>query len=130
LRRHDFLRGERINASAGKDVTWLRPDGTEMQRADWDSSRRAALAFRLDGGAFESEGAPPLRDDSLLVLMNGEPGSTTFILPAAALGPAWYVVLDTRERSHVGDVALSSATIELDAGSLVILGDAPESLTQ
>jgi isoamylase len=126
LRRHDFLRGERINASVGKDVMWLRPDGLEMQRADWDSPLRAALSFRLDGAAFASEGGPPLRDDSFLVLMNGERDATTFILPDASLGPAWYVVIDTRERSRVGDAALSAATLELEAGSLVILSDVPE----
>jgi isoamylase len=123
FRRSSFLRGRRLGHSRAPDIVWLRPDGLEMERADWETPERAALAFRLDGDAFEPADGAGLGDASFLVLMNGEPVPTEFALPVPALGERWTIVLDTRGRSHVGDWAMAAATIRLDAGSLVVLSD-------
>jgi isoamylase len=121
--RPEFLRGERIGGSRGKDIVWLRADGAEMQRTDWEAPRRAVMAFRLDGLAFEAEGGPAPRDDSFLLVMNGERDPVTFLMPPSVLGTAWYVVIDTRERPRIGAQALPLTAIELDAGSLVVFRD-------
>jgi isoamylase len=124
FRRTQFFRGERLRGSRGKDISWLSPNGAEMARSDWEDPARAALAVRLDGEALEGDGGEPLHDSSFLVLMNGERQETTFVLPSAVHGDSWRVVIDTRERSHVGDIELAGGNMVLDAGSLVVLTDA------
>ncbi len=63
LRQHEFLRGTR-QGDERKDITWLRPDGVEMDLADWNEPPRAAIALRLEG------------NPSVMVMMNGEPTPT------------------------------------------------------
>jgi isoamylase len=123
FRRRHFLRGERTLRSRRKDIVWLLPDGTEMALLDWSEPELAAMAFLLDGDAFEPEGAEVEHDASFLVFMNGEPLETTFMLPAFLSGEAWHVVLDTRERSRVGQVVAPGDPVLLDAGSLVVFTD-------
>jgi isoamylase len=125
FRRRHFLRGERSSRSRRKDIVWLLPDGIEMQLSDWAAPERAALAFLLDGEAFEPEGAELERDASFLVFMNGERTPTIFSVPGPSLGETWNVVLDTRERSRVGQVVDFGQPVVLDAGSLVVLTDEP-----
>ena len=45
LRRRTFLDGERLRPSGYKDITWIRPDGKEMQEDDWELGYARALAF-------------------------------------------------------------------------------------
>ncbi len=124
FRRRHFLRGARSVGSRRKDIVWLRVDGTEMQASDWSEPEHAALAFLLDGDAFEPEGAVPApHDASFIVLMNGERAETTFILPTFPSIETWRVVVDTRERSHVGEASEGGQGVVLDAGSLVVLTD-------
>jgi hypothetical protein len=94
-----------------------------MALLDWSEPELAAMAFLLDGDAFEPEGAEVEHDASFLVFMNGEPLETTFMLPAFLSGEAWHVVLDTRERSRVGQVVAPGDPVLLDAGSLVVFTD-------
>lgn len=123
FRRRDFLRGQRSMRSRRKDITWLLQDGTEMKLTDWSEPELATMAFLLDGDAFDPEGADPERDASFIVFMNGEKAETTFIVPGFLSRDPWYVVLDTRERSHVGQVVAGGQPVVLDPGSLVVLID-------
>ncbi|MBV9946294.1 MAG: glycogen debranching protein GlgX, partial [Myxococcales bacterium] len=121
LRRRDFLRGVRVSGSRGKDITWLRPDGEEMRAEDWAAPDTAAIAFRLDGDAIDDvRRGEPVRDDSILVMMNAEKDPLPFLLPGPSLGAAWRLALDTREPPRVGDVAPALASVELDPGSLLV----------
>jgi glycogen operon protein len=122
--RLGFLRGVRIGNSRAKDIEWLRPDGVEMTRADWDDPKHAALAFRLDGDALSDGHGNALHDASFLVLMNGGRAPLTFVLPSAELGDAWRIAIDTRERPRIDGSVLAGHPIELDAGSLVVLTSA------
>jgi glycogen operon protein len=128
FRRRDFLRGERIAQSAFKDITWLRPDGAEMTGEDWKEPEDAALAFRLDGAAFAAAHADGegLHDASFAVLLNGERAVTPFLLAGTAPGEVWRVVVDTRERPHVGEVYRPGERVDLDPGALLILTSTPE----
>jgi glycogen operon protein len=135
FRREDFLRGTQQNSSRGKDITWLRPEGTEMNAEDWADPEHAAISFRLDGdGLGHVDGQPG--DDTFLVLMNGEiEGALTFVLPGARHGDAWRVVVDTRELPqlegppsasprrglHLGEALQAGDALELPGGSLVVL---------
>ena len=98
FRRRDFL--------TGSDISWLRSEGGTMTVEDWERPKRAAMAFRLEGGS---------EDDSFLVLMNAEAEPVTFALPAGS----WRVVLGTSEGSSTGAVATSAHVV--GAGGLVVM---------
>ena len=51
LRRERFLTGHYNEELDVKDVTWLRPDGKEMQDADWTDGNAHSLAVLLDDAA-------------------------------------------------------------------------------
>jgi glycogen operon protein len=123
FRRHDFLRGARVGDSRGKDITWLRPDGKEMTGDDWAQPRYAAMAFRLDGDGVDASPARggSVRDDSFLVMMNGAREALRFVLPPAALGETWRVVVDTRETAHVGEVLRAGEGVTLEGGAAVVM---------
>jgi isoamylase len=120
LRRGSFLRGIAGAGGRPKDIVWLCADGDEMGAVDWAAPTQAAITLRLDGAV---DGTPPgavTHDDSLLLMMNGEREALTFALPAASLGAAWRIALDTGEMSRVGDVQGAGAAVELEAGSLIV----------
>jgi glycogen operon protein len=121
FRRRGFLNGTATATSRGKDITWLRPDGTEMGAADWAEPRRAAIGYRLDGDTLDFDVTAGTRDDSFLVLMNGEPQPTTFRMPGAPLGGAWRVMFDSAE-VPVADLKLGAGeALDVVAGGLVVL---------
>jgi isoamylase len=121
LRRRQFLRGAPDAGSRTKDIMWLRPDGDEMRAEDWAAAEAAAIAYRLDGDALADPcTGERVRDESILVMMNGEKEAVEFCLPASGLGAAWRLLVDTGEPARVGDVAPAGARVELDPGSLVV----------
>jgi glycogen operon protein len=123
FRRHEFLRGERVGGSRAKDITWLRTDGGEMTGEDWTDAKRAAIAFRLDGDCVDTSPArgEPVHDDSFLVLLNGAPEAVRFVLPPAALGERWRIVVDTREAANVGGVLRAGEGIALEGGAALVM---------
>jgi isoamylase len=92
-----------------------------MAAADWTDPKGATLAFRLDGEAFADERNDGRGDASFLVLLNGEREETLFTVPPAGYGEVWRVAIDTRERPIVGDLLRAAQTVQLSAGSLVVL---------
>jgi glycogen operon protein len=126
FRRHEFLQGAPSATSRGKDITWLRLDGQEMTGKDWSDPVRAAVAFRLDGDAIDTAPAREVtHDDSFLVMMNGERAAVAFTTPPRALGEAWRVVVDTGQPSRSGAIVGASSTVDVRAGALVVLVEAP-----
>jgi isoamylase len=107
LRQRDFLRGGRMG-DGRKDITWLRPDGAEMQLADWKDPVEAAIAFRLEN------------DPSVLVLLNGERAAVTFGVRPAPAGTAWRVAFDASGESPRVD-GQAAAEVALAPGSLMVL---------
>ena len=124
FRRREFLRGILRPGGRAKDITWLRPEGSEMGVEDWAAPRRAAIAFRLDGDSVETAPGTAVHDSSFVVMLNGDREAVAFSLPPAALGGPWRIVIDTREPAHVGEVVRAGTALELDAGSVVVLIEA------
>jgi len=90
LRRDTFLKGAKRSAAA-RDVAWLHPAGREMTEADWNDSSLHCLALQLAGAIDARAG----RHGDLLAVFNAGPASVDLILPQAAHGSAWRVILDT-----------------------------------
>ncbi len=97
LRRRRFFQGRRIRGSEVKDLAWFRPDGKEMTDEDWGSGYARSLGLRLAGDAMEEtdERGQPIRDETLLILLNMHHEPLPFTLPAHKRGVRWVPVLDT-----------------------------------
>jgi glycogen operon protein len=56
LRRRSFFRGAPISAGGVKDVTWLRPDGSEYEHDDWNQPDAHVLGMLIPGEATDESG--------------------------------------------------------------------------
>ncbi len=128
LRRRTFLDGERLRPSGYKDITWIRPDGKEMQEDDWEIGYARALAFRLGGDAIDD--LDPMTGDqlvgeTLLVLANASENGVLFRLPRVPhrVGASWETLLDTY--SPTGEPSQSvfagGVTVTVPDRSLLVL---------
>jgi len=99
FRRRRFFQGRRIHGSAVKDLSWLRPDGTEMTDEEWSNGKSRSLGLQLAGDAIEEvdDEGRPVRDDTFLILLNAHDLALSFILPNHQARIEWELVLDTRD---------------------------------
>jgi glycogen operon protein len=98
LQRRSFLRG---TVDGRTDVTWLRPDGQEMQHDDWTSAARRVLGMLLHGEAADAvdDRGHRIDGDTLLLLVNGGPKSRRFSLPVLGRG-LWRELVNTAQPGH------------------------------
>jgi glycogen operon protein len=82
LRRRTFFRGEAMDHSSVKDLTWIRPDGKEMEQGDWDSGGHS-VGMLIDGTATDEtdDRGRPIHGDTMLLLVNAGPEEVRFTLP-------------------------------------------------
>jgi len=97
-----FFRGGIFCRCGLKDVTWLRRDGVEMRREDWDAPFGETLGILLHS---HSGGARGLRDDGVTVIIVIHRGAERieFPLPSWVGGRRWVCRLDTASCDGVGN---------------------------
>jgi len=100
FRRRKFFTGRpvRQRGSTGlTDISWFRPDGSEMNDEDWDCAFGKAVAVYLNGHGIpdRDERGHQVIDDSFVICFNAHDEPIEFLLPPPEFGPAWRVVLDT-----------------------------------
>jgi isoamylase len=88
LRRRTFFRGATMDHSGVKDLTWLRPDGQEMQHDDWNNAGNHALAMLVHGNATDQtdDRGRPIHGDTMLLLLNASDAQVSFTLPRMEMG--------------------------------------------
>lgn len=103
LRRRNFFQGRKIRGSEIKDLTWFRTDGKEMTEEDWSNPNTRCLGLRLSGDAIEEvdDRGNPIRDDTLLFLLNAHYDQVSFVLPSKPPKMLWDLLLDTRAETGV-----------------------------
>ncbi len=112
--RESFFRGEMLSTGKRKDITWLRPDGEEMNEGDWfDGSRRAI-------GLLFGDEKPAPEDPCLLLFLNAHDYEIVLTLPERP--PRWELLLDTagNPRGNVDEPIAMEATHALQSRSLVL----------
>ena len=115
LRRRTFFR-------AGKDLTWLNPDGLEMTDADWKDDGGHGLGMLIRAGA-----APDIQEredpgwEAILLLLNGGGRSRSFTLPGLDPPGTWTELLETSG----SQVPVSENRVSLAPHSLMLLGRDP-----
>ena len=97
LHRQRFFHGGITPGTEVKDITWLKPDGAEMNDADWASPTKY-LSFLLSGEAGHYHltlAGQPEPDDSFFVILNAEEKPVHFVFPAPSYALGWTQVVDT-----------------------------------
>jgi glycogen operon protein len=122
--RSRHFQGTLIPGTEVKDVTWLRPDGSEMSEADWKNPAASAMGLLLSGEAgllHLTETGEQEPDDTFCLLFNAAPEAIAFTLPSAN-GGRWRSVIDTadeqgfvaeRELTHGERVVLTARSLQL-----------------
>ncbi|MCP1365171.1 glycogen debranching enzyme GlgX, partial [Halomonas sp. BBD48] len=95
LRRGRFLSGDYNEDLGLKEVTWLTPDGDEMDVERWEDPETRSLGVLLDGRARPSGIRRPGADVTLLLLLNAHPEAVAFQLPEVPRGSGWMCRLNT-----------------------------------
>jgi isoamylase len=116
LRRRHFFRGQKVGEHGNKDLTWLRPDGQEMQDADWHKAGNHSVGMLIDGAATDEcdERGNRMEGETLLLLVNGGKEDTKFTLPARGDGVWVELINSVRQEPHVvrdGVVALPAQSV-------------------
>jgi glycogen operon protein len=126
FRRRRFFNGRpvRQRGSAGvPDISWFRPDGSEMNDEDWDSGFGKSVAVYLNG-----QGIPDLdprgqrvTDDSFVICFNAHHEPIEFTVPPEEFGAAWQPVIDTAAEPGAVDADPVAATQTLKVGARAIV---------
>jgi len=93
--RPKFFQGKAIKGDT-KDISWMRPDGSEMAEATWNDPQTSSLGILLCGddmGAKTFEGQT-ITDDTFYLCFNAQPDPIIFTLPGQT-AVRWLLVLDT-----------------------------------
>ena len=97
LRRERFLTGHYNAELDVKDVTWLRPDGKEIQDSDWTDGNAHSIAVLLDGRAQPTGIKKRGSDTTLLLCFNAYHDVVRFKLIKMAGAGNWVRLLDTNQ---------------------------------
>ena len=97
LRRERFLTGHYNEELDVKDVTWVRADGREMRREDWDEGHALSLGMILDGRAQPTGIRKRGIDRTLLIYFNAYHDAVNMTLPEVAGGREWVRLIDTNQ---------------------------------
>jgi isoamylase len=89
LRRLSHFTGEVNPATGVKDVTWLHPQGREIENHDWNSGLKS-MGVLVSGENDRGE-----NDQPVLMLFNGSNTDTTFTLPDLPPGTRWHEAIDS-----------------------------------
>ncbi len=96
FRRRRWFQGRPIRGTV--DIGWYRPDGQEMDDADWESGFARSVALFLNGEAIpgRDERGRTISDDWFFVALNAHDEPIDWTLPAHGVR-RWEVLLDTAE---------------------------------
>ena len=120
LRRRDFFTGRPITPAGTSDVTWVRPDGTEMTEEDWRNRENRIIGMLLQGRATDDidERGRRVFGETVLLLLNGGTRSRLYTLPRMERPGAWEELLNT---AHPGRRLVKQSTVNLTAHSTILL---------
>jgi glycogen operon protein len=129
LHRRNFFSGREIHGQDIKDITWLRPDGAEMEDEEWETAWLKCFGLRLDGHLDEvDEQGEPVVDSPLLLLFNADSADQDFELPRHEAGTRWRLELDTADPNASTDALFGEDEMYVvQDRALVLLVGVPDS---
>jgi isoamylase len=122
LRRRAFFTGEPHPGMETKDVTWIRPDGSEMTEQDWADSELHTIGMLLFGLATDEVDVRgrSYAGDSLFLMLNAGTRSRSYTLPRMELAGQWEEVLSTAQPGPWSRIVRNEA-VSLNAHSTLLL---------
>jgi isoamylase len=122
LRRRAFFTGESHPGMDTKDVTWIRPDGSEMTEQDWADSELHTIGMLLFGLATDEVDirGRSYAGDSLFLMLNAGTRSRSYTLPRMELAGQWVEVLSTAQPGPWSRIVRNEA-VSLNAHSTLLL---------
>ncbi|PRC45797.1 glycogen debranching enzyme, partial [Mycobacterium sp. ITM-2017-0098] len=136
FRRRRFFDGRPVRRRGSArlpDISWFRPDGSEMSDEDWDSGFGKSVAVFLNG-----QGIPDLdprgqrvTDDSFVMCFNAHHEPIDFTLPPKEFGTAWQPVIYTAEGAVMEESlpVAAGARLTVEARAVIVLQET-ESVTE
>ena len=125
LRRRGHFDGMPVGTVGEKDLSWLRPDGSEMSHADWSRPSQMAFGMLVHGEATDErdERGKLLLGDTLLLLVNAGATFQPFRLPVLASEGQWRLLVNTARpgEQEVPEPLEPYGGLTLPAHSLVLL---------
>jgi glycogen operon protein len=124
FRRREFFQGRALHDSGGRDIVWLKPDGTEMTDKEWQQQFARCLGVYLSGQFMtETDGrGRTLKDDDFIVLFNAHHEELPFVLPHFGERQKWRMLVDSSvPGNNDGAVYEGGAQYPLRARSLALL---------
>ncbi|WP_050435625.1 glycogen debranching protein GlgX [Chondromyces crocatus] len=123
FRRRRWFEGRSVRGAGLTDIGWFRPDGQEMNDADWSTWFARSMGVFIHG-----EGIPSLDpygrrviDDSFYLIFNAHGESLDLRMPEV-LGDGWDLILDTAaEPSWLEAPHRVEANITAQGRSVVLL---------
>ncbi|HKU66838.1 MAG TPA: glycogen debranching protein GlgX [Candidatus Baltobacteraceae bacterium] len=98
FRRTRFFAGDVIHQRDLKDISWIAPDGSEMEIAMWHEAWRRSLGVLLGGDTgdrFVSLSGYPELDDTFFFMLNAHERDVDFTLPSAGPSKHWSLLFET-----------------------------------
>ena len=122
LRRRRFFTGEVPAGMTTKDVTWIRPDGSEMTDEDWSDKGRRSIGMLMLGQAADEVDVRgrSASGETLLLLLNASVRSRPYTLPRMELPGRWEEVLNTAKPGPWNRL-VRNAVISLTSHSCLLL---------
>lgn len=105
--RSHFFHAEFIPGTDIRDVTWIKPDGTEFSAEDWGDPSAKCLGYLVRGEAGELHLTPlgeAQPDDSFFIAFNAFYEPVEWTLPSIEIETDWRVVVDTASDNNIGTV--------------------------
>ncbi|RYY58396.1 MAG: hypothetical protein EOO05_16595 [Chitinophagaceae bacterium] len=122
--RKRWFRGQPIRGVGVEDIAWIRPDGTQMEDADWSAEPLSSFAVFLNGLGLRclNEHGEKMTDDNFLVIFNISDQPAAFTLPDQGMGEKWETVFDTCEAiTRRADQVNACDTIHLEGRQVLVL---------
>jgi isoamylase len=121
FRRRKFFQGRRVHGSEVKDISWFKPDATEMSDEDWNVAHVRAIGLRLAGDAIAEKDdlGGRILDDTFLLLCNAHHDPIPFSLPRAR--HPWELLLTTIDAVVGQPLPLPPGPFTVEGRSLALL---------
>ena len=110
LNRDSFFTGKVCPSRGLPDICWMRPDGTTINRTDWNTSEAGALAMLI----HQTESQKPL-----LFFFNARAEAVNFHFSKEPVCE-WQLLIDTQNPKISGHQANNGATVTLNNHSMQI----------
>lgn len=121
--RRRFFQGRPIHGDDIKDIYWLKPDGDEMNEADWGSGYARCLGMVLPGNQIHETGlkGERIQGDSFAILFNAHHEDIAFRLGSRRRDVSWTTQMDTGRMHAPSRTFAHMEEYPLMARSLVVL---------